>query len=126
MQSVRQNPQDAGPGQRDLRKYFQRWHFDLSNDREIQANEGVLNIPGVALLIPLAWMTGSDLHVPCLDRTFADAIEALRQAYRRMYPNIWGQSKNRNVMSAHGRGCVKTILHFSSVGRSLIEGAVCP
>lgn len=72
----------------DLRRYFQRWHFDLSYDHEIQATEGVLNIPGVALLIPLAWMTGSDLHVDCLDRTFADTIEVLRKAYSRIYPKM--------------------------------------
>jgi len=73
---------------RDLRRYLRKSEFYIRYEQEIQADEGVLNIPGVALLLPLAWLTGSDLQVRCLDRRFADSAEELQRAYRAMYPKM--------------------------------------
>jgi hypothetical protein len=73
---------------RDLRWYFRNWQFVIRYDRDIHAAEPVLSIPGVALLLPLAWLTGADLRVRRLDRRFHDAAEALQQAYRAVYPRM--------------------------------------
>lgn len=73
---------------RDLRRYFRKSQFYLRYGQDIDAEEGLINIPGVALLLPLAWLTGSDLHVRCLDRKFVDAADALQRAYRAMYPKM--------------------------------------
>ena len=73
---------------RDLRRYFRKSEFYIRYEQDIHADQGVLNIPGVALLLPLAWLTGSDLHVDCLDRTFADAADKLQRAYQAIYPKM--------------------------------------
>jgi hypothetical protein len=73
---------------RDLRRYFRKYEFFIRYEQDIHADQGVLNIPGVALLLPLAWLAGSDLYVDCLDRTFADAADKLQRAYRAIYPKM--------------------------------------
>lgn len=73
---------------RDLRRYLRKSHFYLRYEQAIDTTQGVLSIPGVALLLPLAWLTGSDLHVRCLDRRFAKAAEALQRSYQAMYPKM--------------------------------------
>lgn len=73
---------------RDLRWYFSQWQFEICYEEEIMADEAVLNVPGVALLLPLAWLTGSDLQVRCLDRVFYDATQALQRDYHAMYPKM--------------------------------------
>jgi len=73
---------------RDLKRYFRKDQFFIRYEQEIEAGAGVLSVPAVALLLPLAWLTGSQLHVTVLDRTFADSAEALRKAYSHIYPKI--------------------------------------
>jgi hypothetical protein len=73
---------------RDLRRYLRKSQFYIRYAQDISAEEGLLNIPGVALLLPLAWLTDSDLHVRCLDRTFVGAAEALQRSYQAMYPKM--------------------------------------
>jgi hypothetical protein len=73
---------------RDLRRYFRKDRFFIRYEQEINAGQGTLSIPAVALLLPLAWLTGSRLQVRCLDRTFAAAVEALQTEYSRIYPKI--------------------------------------
>ena len=73
---------------RDLRRFIRKDHFYIRYEQEIFADAGILSIPAVALLLPLAWLTGSDIHVPCLDRTFAEAVKAVQQTYLRIYPKL--------------------------------------
>lgn len=73
---------------RDLRSFFRREDFYIRYEQDIDADESVLSIPGVALLLPLAWLTGSNIHVRRLDRTFAEAAEAVQSAFRAVYPRI--------------------------------------
>ena len=71
---------------RDLRKYFRRFDFSCSYDVEIVDNRSVLDIPALSIVLPLAWITGANVHVNELDRTFAESMDALQQEYRRIYP----------------------------------------
>jgi hypothetical protein len=73
---------------RDLRRFFCKNHFYIRYEQEIDADEGTLSIPAVALLLPLAWLTGSNIHVRCLNKAFAEAVKAVQEAYRRIYPKI--------------------------------------
>ena len=73
---------------RDLRRYFRKDQFFIRYEQAINAEPGILSVPAVALLLPLAWLTGSRLQVRCLDRTFAAAAEALQIEYSRIYPRV--------------------------------------
>jgi len=73
---------------KDLKRYFRGNSFDLRYSSEVHAGDGLLAIPGLALLLPLAWVTGSDVYMPCLDRRYAEAAEQLQQGYREVYPGI--------------------------------------
>jgi hypothetical protein len=69
-----------------LRKYFRNLSFFSSYDADIVANTSILDIPVLSIVLPLAWITGADVWVDELDRTFGASMEALQQEYRRMYP----------------------------------------
>ena len=53
-------------------------------DTEIYADESILNIPLVATILPLAWLTGSDLYVETLDKSFKESMEKLQQIFQTM------------------------------------------
>jgi hypothetical protein len=71
---------------RDLEKYFRHLTFYSRFDEDVDANESILNIPALSILLPLAWITGSDVYVDELDRTFAESMSDLQQEYKKMYP----------------------------------------
>src|SRR3990170_5479577 len=71
---------------RDLKKYFRCLNFFSSYDTEIVSSRGVLNIPALSIVLPLAWITGADVHVGELDATFAESMNALQLEYKRVYP----------------------------------------
>lgn len=73
---------------RDLRRYFRDNYFSLRYSDEIHAGEGLLAIPGLALLLPLIWLTGANVRLPYLDRTFAVAAGQLQQRFSNLYPKI--------------------------------------
>ncbi len=50
--------------------------------------EGILAIPCVALLAPVAWTLGARLEVPALDATYSAALGRVRGALAAMYPRI--------------------------------------
>ncbi len=70
----------------DLEKYFTCYEFFSSFDHEIAADESILNIPVLSIVLPLAWITGSDVYVDILDRRFAESMPSLQNEYKRMYP----------------------------------------
>jgi hypothetical protein len=70
---------------RDLEKYFKHCTFFSSYDTEIVADNSILDIPVLSVVLPLAWVTGADVYVHELDRTFAESIVALQREYEKMY-----------------------------------------
>lgn len=48
---------------------------------------GVLAIPAVANLAPLAWGLGAELHVPEVDRAFGNALPKIRRGFNELYPD---------------------------------------
>jgi hypothetical protein len=48
----------------------------------------LLNIPFVANVAPIAWISGTDLLVPTLDSEFASSLSTLRSIYADFYPEI--------------------------------------
>jgi hypothetical protein len=70
---------------KNLRKYIYNPSFFAIYDVDIVPNKSILNIPAVATVLPLAWLTGSDIHVDELDSTFKESIDSLNGEYREMF-----------------------------------------
>ena len=82
-----------------LKLYFKYTRFYVEYDEQIDWNPSILNIPVVASLIALTWLTGATLNVGDLDKTFAESLEQLRREYERMYPGILtGQMVVRRII----------------------------
>lgn len=73
---------------RDIRRFFRSNSFALRYSDEIHAGDGLLSIPGLALLLPVAWLAGANVSVKRLDRTYARAAESLQRGYKDMYPGM--------------------------------------
>lgn len=71
-----------------LRKYLQEPELFIEYDVDIDVDESILNIPITATMLPLAWVTGSDLHVKTIDRTFKESMEKLHKFFKNMFPKI--------------------------------------
>ena len=73
-----------------LRSFFKKdellTDFDLPDGRQIPP--GIAVIPFVCLALPIAWITGAELVVEELDRTFYESVDAFRAGYADMYPEI--------------------------------------
>lgn len=70
----------------DLDKYLKNRELFIEYDSEVYADTSILNIPLTATMLPLAWLTGSDIHVDSLDRTFKESMEDLKHVFKEMYP----------------------------------------
>ena len=71
---------------KDLKKYFKCFNFFSLYDEEITANKSILDIPALSIVLPLAWISGADVYVDELDKTFAESLDALQQEYKKIYP----------------------------------------
>ena len=72
----------------DLSKFLKNKELFIEYDTEINANESIFNIPLTATILPLAWLTGSDIHVGDLDKRFQESMEQLKDAFKIMYPKV--------------------------------------
>ena len=70
----------------DLEQYLKDNELFIVYDAKIYADESVLSTPLTATLLPLAWLTGSDIHVDILDRRFKESMEQLQKEFAEMYP----------------------------------------
>jgi hypothetical protein len=71
---------------RDLEKYFRQLAFYSKYVEEIEIDKSILHIPALSILLPIAWITGSDIYVDELDYSFAESMDALQKEYKKMYP----------------------------------------
>jgi hypothetical protein len=69
-----------------LEKYFHSFNFYSLYDDKIFPDEGLTSVPALSVLLPVAWITGADISVDCLDRRFKLAADELQKRYRQVYP----------------------------------------
>jgi hypothetical protein len=70
----------------ELTKYIKNSTLFIEYDTQINTNPSILNIPLTAAILPLAWLTGSNIQVGSLDKTFKNSMENLRNLFKDMYP----------------------------------------
>ena len=72
----------------ELSRYLKHRTLFIEYDADVHANHSILNIPVIATLLPLAWLTGSNIHVQELDQTFLESMNLLKREFAKMYPLI--------------------------------------
>ena len=71
---------------KELRKYVLSSSMFVHYDVDVSSEESILNIPMLATVLPLAWLTGYDIHVGELDRAFKESLDGLQQDFMKMFP----------------------------------------
>jgi len=69
-----------------LRKYFNSFKLLAYYDAPLKADKSILDIPFVSNVLPLAWLTGTDVHVEKLDKKYVEAMNAIKHEFNLMYP----------------------------------------
>ncbi|WP_123041923.1 hypothetical protein [Cohnella candidum] len=72
-----------------VRGYFSGEPFYVQYDRNVEnVPAGVLVIPLLANLCPVAWVTGADVYVEELDRAFYRSLQRIKESFRALYPKL--------------------------------------
>jgi hypothetical protein len=72
----------------ELKRFIKSSKMFVEYDVEIYADESILNIPLTSTVLPLAWLTGSNIHVDRLDRTFKESMDRIQYYFKDMYPLV--------------------------------------
>jgi hypothetical protein len=51
--------------------------------------DSILNVVFAAVVAPVAWATGADLHIPCLDSVYLGSLESCQAYFRKWHPREW-------------------------------------
>jgi hypothetical protein len=93
-----------------IRKYFSSLNLFVKYDADITASRSILNIPLLATVLPLAWLTGSDIYVDELDKTFKESMDKLQQEFMKMYPDPpFTTNINADVLVKNQMGKIDTL-----------------
>lgn len=71
-----------------LRQFLESYEFYAVYSEEIRANESILIIPVLASILPLAWLTETDIMVDKIDETYLGSIYILQDKLKRIYPKV--------------------------------------
>ncbi|THE66280.1 hypothetical protein D8Y22_03125 [Salinadaptatus halalkaliphilus] len=76
---------------RELRRFVTNTPFRVEYDRSIEAvPDGILAIPVLANVCPVAWANGADVYVDEVDRTFAHALEDVKASLLELHDFLEG------------------------------------
>lgn len=72
-----------------MKKYFSSDCIYAEYNRRIDCvDESILNIPAIAILVPLAWAIGANLSVKKLDKSFLESLNKIRPIMQKWHPNF--------------------------------------
>jgi hypothetical protein len=73
----------------DIKKYFNTLNLYVTYDKSIEKNEkGILAIPALSSIIPIAWATGSDVYVDTIDQAFLDSMLKVEKVFKTWFPQF--------------------------------------
>jgi len=73
----------------DVRPFFGEERFTVSYGVDVSnVPEGVLTIPVLSQLCPVAWAVGADVRAPTVDERFVDSLETVGTLLNEMYPSF--------------------------------------
>ena len=70
-----------------IRKYFFTRKPWVKYDVEIQNIPSINTIPILSSVLPLAWLTGSDIEVDTIDSNYLEGVTNIQKDFKYMYPN---------------------------------------
>ena len=71
---------------KDLTNFVKQKQLNIEYQVDIHADKSILNIPITASILPLAWLTGSNIRVGRLDRSFWESMNQLKHVFKEMFP----------------------------------------
>lgn len=70
-----------------IKKYFSNTPFIIEYPDSIEeVPDSIAAIPFVCNVLPIIWVTDTELRIAELDKAFYERISGIKQAYQRMYP----------------------------------------
>lgn len=78
----------ASPGAAKFLRESRFWFEEPSLRDPARVPAGILAIPVVGNVMPLAWAIGAEVRVPTLDRAFVGALERIATTIARLYPHF--------------------------------------
>ena len=72
-----------------IQKYFLSNRFYVEYDKDVQdVSSSILYIPVISSIAPLAWVTGANIYVEELDRTYLESLAKIKLVMKRWYPRL--------------------------------------
>ncbi|MEM3506765.1 MAG: hypothetical protein QW589_03680 [Candidatus Bathyarchaeia archaeon] len=88
-----------------LKKYFRDCSLYVDYDVDVKdVDTGVLYIPIVAVMAPISWAIGFDLHVPILDENFFNSLRNVGEIFKKYYPKLHSNVKIVPKALSHIKG----------------------
>lgn len=101
-----------------LKQYFRKFSFKILYEQDLtNLPECIAVIPFITNVLPLVWLTDSELIVPSLDKDFYDCIDSIKTGYKRMYPMLKfkGNVLCNNIVKNNSNGNKKGVLFSGGV-----------
>jgi hypothetical protein len=95
-----------------IKKYVKTSSLFLKYDKQITDNKSILNIPMVSIVLPLAWLTDTDIRVDELDKRYSESMTLLREEINKIFPakkykaNIYAEEIKENKIGSQGTGLI--------------------
>lgn len=86
----------------DVGRYFLKDYFVAEYDKKIEnVDKSILSIPALSTVITIAWATGADVYMECLDKTYLEALDRVEAVFREWFPQFSFSTKMhvRNIRS---------------------------
>ncbi len=64
------------------------YYVDYNSLDVASVPDSILAIPFLCCLLPVAWLTNSQITLPCLDKSFYNSITSFKEQYTKNYSNI--------------------------------------
>ena len=105
---------------RSLKKYFRSFNVFVEYDESVDVDTSILNMPILTAVLPLAWLTRSDIRIESIDKVFKRSVDNLKQEFMDMYPKA---DFNTNI---HANKLVENRIQVDSYERTalLFSGGV--
>lgn len=73
---------------KDYGNYLKTNELFIEYDTDVNVDNSLLNLPLTATMLPLAWLTGSNIYVNSIDRKFKESMDQLQNLFSAMYPRV--------------------------------------
>ncbi len=109
------------------KEVFKKEEFSIEYSKDVsQVPLGIMMVPVLANILPIAWVCDAQIEVPICDKAFYDSIDRFKKGYMDMYPMIsfQGNLYVEEVQENHAKKQVVKATFFSG-GVDAFNTLVC-